>query len=63
MFVHDVVYKQAVARAEEYRRQAARDHAVAALQPSFRARFAASLHSLAEKLEPNLEPKTTLNVR
>lgn len=63
MYVHDVVYKQAVARAEAYRQQAARDHAVAALRPSFRARFAANLHRLAERLEPTATPETTLNVR
>lgn len=63
MFVHEVVYKQAVDRVEQYRREAARDHAVAALRPSFRARVAFALHSLAEKLEPGLRTETTLNVR
>ena len=63
MFVHEVVYKQAVARAEEYRREAAREHMVAALRPSFRARFAASLHRWAERLEPDLKREPTLNVR
>lgn len=63
MFVHEVVYKQAVARMEQYQQEAARDHAVAALRPSFRTRFAASLHHWAERLEPNVTPETTLNVR
>lgn len=63
MFVHDVVYKQAVARVEQYQKEAARDHMVAALRPGFRVRFAARLHRWAERLEPGLKPETTLNVR
>ena len=63
MFVHDVVYQQAVARMEQVQKEAARDHAVAALRPSFRARFAASLHRLAERLEPASEPEIALNIR
>ena len=63
MFVHDVVYRQAAARVEQYRQEAARDHLVAASRPSFRARFAAGLHRLAERLEPAPKLATPLNVR
>lgn len=63
MYVHEVAYKQAVARAEQYRQEAAQDHALTALRPSFRSRAASVLHSLAEKLEPGLNTKPTLNVR
>ncbi len=63
MYVHELVYKQAVDRVEQYRREAARGHAVAALRPSFRSRAVSALHRWAERLEPALKPKALRSVR